>query len=117
MEKSKQVIFAFRGDPMCFIHVLLNSLDLHERGMGGDIVIEGEAITLIPEMSKPDHFLNSLYEKVKKQGLIAGACKACAAKLKLTEAVEKEGLTQLSDMAGHPSMGGYIEKGYDVITF
>jgi hypothetical protein len=117
METTKKVIFAFRGDPMCFVHVLLNGLDLHERGLGGEIVIEGEAINLIPEMAKPAHFLHGLYVKAKEKNIIAGACKACAAKLKMTEAVREEGLTQLDDMSGHPSMAGYIEKGYEVITF
>jgi len=28
---TKTVFFAFRGDPMCFVHVLLNSLNLSER--------------------------------------------------------------------------------------
>lgn len=117
MEITKKVIFAFRGDPMCFVHVLLNGLDLHERGLGGEIVIEGEAINLIPEMEKPGHFLHTLYAKAKEHKIIAGACKACAAKLKMTAAVEEQGLIQLSDMSGHPSMASYIEKGYEIITF
>jgi hypothetical protein len=117
METTKKVIFAFRGDPMCFIHVLLNGLDLHERGLGGEIVIEGEAITLIPEMAKSGHFLHGLYMKAMERNIIAGACKACAAKLKMTEAVKEQGLQQLDDMSGHPSMGSYIERGYEVITF
>lgn len=117
MEVSKKIIFAFRGDPMCFVHVLLNGLDLHERGLGGEIVIEGEAITLIPEMAKSGHFLHALYEKAKARNIIAGACRACAAKLKITEAVKEQGLVQLEDMSGHPSMGSYIEKGYEIITF
>jgi len=102
---------------MCFVHVLLNSIDLDERNLGGEIVIEGEAITLIPLMSQPGHFLNSLYRKALDKGLIAGACKACSAKLKLTEQVEQQKIALIGDMAGHPSMGSYVEKGYDVITF
>jgi hypothetical protein len=117
METTKKVIFAFRGDPMCFIHVLLNGLDLHERGLGGEIVIEGEAINLIPEMAKPGHFLHALYTKASEQKIIVGACRACAAKLKMTAAVEEQGLVQLDDISGHPSMGSYIERGYEVITF
>ena len=117
METTKKVIFAFRGDPMCFVHVLLNGLDLHERGLGGEIVIEGEAINLIPEMAKSGHFLHALYTKAKEQKIIAGACRACAAKLKVTEVVEQEGFVQLNDMSGHPSMASYIERGYEVITF
>lgn len=117
MATTKKVIFAFRGDPLCFVHVLLNGLDLHERGLGGEIVIEGEAIGLIPEMAKSGHFLHALYEKAKQRNIIAGACRACATKLKMTEAVEQEGLVQLDDMSGHPAMGSYIERGYEVITF
>ena len=117
MSEKKSVIFAFRGDPMCFIHVLLNSLDLDQRGMGGTIVIEGEAITLIPVMSQPGHFLNGPYLKARERGLIAGACRACSAKLKLTEKVQQEGIELIGDMAGHPSMGAYREEGFEIITF
>ena len=117
MATEKTVLFAFRGNPLCFIHVLLNALDLHERGMGGRIVIEGEAVTLVPEMSKPDHFLSQLYQQVKGAGLIAGACKACSTKLGVIESVEQEGISLLGDMSGHPSMGRYKEQGYQVVTF
>lgn len=117
MSDKKVVIFAFRGDPMCFIHVLLNGIDLHGMGREGLIVIEGEAVKIIPEIAEPDHFLNTLYLKAKDMGIIAGACKACSAKLKVTEAMEKEGIALIGEMAGHPSMGGYTDKGYAVITF
>ena len=42
MSQEKTVLFAFRGDPLCFVHVLLNGIDMHERGRQGLIVIEGE---------------------------------------------------------------------------
>ena len=114
---TKKVIFAFRGDSMCFIHVLLNGIDLRERGLGGEIVMEGEAITLLPEIRQQGHPLYSLYQKAREMGIFAGACKACSAKLKMTEVVEQEGLEKLGDMTGHPAMAGYIENGYDIITF
>lgn len=117
MNEAKKVIFAFRGDPMCFIHVLLNGIDLHERGLGGEIVMEGEAITLLAEMRRQGHPLHSLYQQARQKGIFAGACKACSAKLKMTEVVEQEGLKQLADMTGHPAMATYIENGYDIITF
>jgi hypothetical protein len=117
MEKEKIVLFAFRKDPMCFIHVLLNAIDLHERGREGQIVLEGEAITLVPEMSAPGHFLATHYHKAKDLGLIAGACRACATKLGVVAAIEKEGLPFLGDMSGHPSMGGFMERGFRIVTF
>ncbi|WDP92224.1 MAG: cytoplasmic protein [Desulfobacter sp.] len=114
---SKTVLFAFRGDPLCFIHVLLNSLDMNDRGQEGLIVLEGEAVKLVGEMSRPGHFLNALYEKAKAKGLIYGACKACATKLEALEAIKEEEIPLVGKMANHPSMGEFMEKGYRVITF
>jgi hypothetical protein len=116
-ENKPVVLFAFRGDPLCFIHVLLNGIDLHEKGHQGLIVLEGESVTLVEKMSQPDHFLSSLYLKARSAGIIHGACKACSAKLNATEAVKKEGIPLIGDMAGHPAMSDFIEKGYQVITF
>jgi len=114
---EKIVLFAFRGDPLCFIHVLLNALDLHGRGLAGSIVIEGEAVKLVPVMGQEGHLLAPLYRQAKEKGLIVAVCKACSAKMKVTEAVEKEGLPLVGHISGHPSMGKYIEEGYRVITF
>lgn len=114
---KKTILFAFRGDPMCFVHVLLNALDLNKKGKEGKIVIEGEAVKLVGQISKKEHFLFQLYQKVKDQKLIVAVCKACSAKLGATEAVEAEGLPLVGDMSGHPSMEKYIEAGYQIITF
>jgi hypothetical protein len=117
MTSEKTVIFAFRGNPMCFIHVLLNGLDLHEKGREGKIVIEGDAVTLIPEMKQPDHLLSSPYRKAKELGLIVAVCRACSTKLGVAKAVLEEGLPLVGDMANHPSMSSFLEEGYDIITF
>jgi len=37
----KHIFFAFRGDPMCFVHVLLNSLDLNEKGIAQSMECTG----------------------------------------------------------------------------
>ncbi len=114
---KKNVFFAFRSDPMCFVHVLLNSLDLDKKGMGGKIILEGEAVKLVPEMMKPEHFLNQLYSKVKEKNLIIGACKACSSKLEVRDIIEAEGIPLIGDMMGHPAMSDYIEQGYQIVTF
>ncbi|MGQ9499220.1 MAG: cytoplasmic protein [Dissulfurimicrobium sp.] len=113
---KKTAIFAFRGDPMCFVHVLLNALDMNEKGMEGKIIIEGEATKLIPELEKPDHFLHSLYEKVKKAGLIDAVCKACSAKMGVLDEIERLGLPVASEMSGHVSIARYINMGFEIIT-
>ncbi|MBM9613121.1 DsrE family protein [Desulfobulbus rhabdoformis] len=114
---QKTVFFAFRDNPLCFIHVLLNALDMAEKGMEGKIVLEGEAVTLVPIMAEPGHFLHPLYTKAKAQGLIVGACKACSAKLKVTEAVSKEEIALIGELAGHPAMSDFISQGYTILTF
>ncbi|ADH84833.1 putative cytoplasmic protein [Desulfurivibrio alkaliphilus AHT 2] len=114
---EKQILFAFRGDPLCFVHVLLNALDLHEQELGGWIVIEGEAVKLVGQISRPEHFLNAFYRQVREKGLIVAVCKACSAKMEVTAEVEAEGLPLVGHIAGHPSMAHYLKEGYRVITF
>lgn len=114
---SKSVIFAFRGDPMCFIHVLLNALDMEEKGMEGRIVIEGEVVKIIPEVAQDNHFLNKLYAKASEKNLFDGACRACSHKLGVAEAIEQLGIKLIGDMAGHPAISGYLDKEYNVVTF
>lgn len=111
------VLFAFNGEPMCFMHVLLNAIDMNERGYEVKIVIEGSATKLVPELAKEGNPMYRLYEKAKGLDLIDGACKACSNKMGTLEAVKAEGLRLLDEMSGHPSMARYREEGYEVITF
>lgn len=113
---KKMAIFAFKGEPMCFIHVLLNALDLHKRGMGGSIVVEGEATKLLPAMEEPSHFLHSLYAQVRDNGLIAAVCKACSNKMGVLDQVKAMGLPLADEMSGHPSMGRFMEQGFEIIV-
>jgi len=110
---EKFVIFAFTGNPMCFVHVLLNAIDMDSKGLDAKIVIEGEAVKLIKEMEESN---NSLYKKAKEKGLIDCICKACSAKMGVLEYNETVGIPLGSDMSGHPSMSSFTNKGYQVIT-
>ena len=114
---KKLALFAFNGDPMCFIHILLNALDMKEKGFDGKIIIEGSATKLLPELAKPGNPLNKLWEKVKEAGLVDGVCKACSSKLGTIEAAKEQGLTLLDEMSGHPSMAWYMDKGFEIISF
>jgi hypothetical protein len=114
---EKAALFVFNGDPMCFIHVLLNAIDMNERGVDVGVVIEGAATGLVPELEKPAHPLNRLWKQVLSAGLVAGACRACATKTGTVGAVEALGLPLLDGMSGHPSMAEYRRDGYDIITF
>ena len=113
---NKTAIFAFKGNSICFVHVLLNAIDLHDRGRAVKIILEGEATKLIIDLRKPEHPLHALYEKVKKLELIDAVCRACAIKMGALEAAEAEGLKIADEMAGHVGMAPYIEKGYAIVT-
>ena len=114
---SKVALVAFQGEAMCFVHVLLNALDMQQRGMTVKIIIEGKAVTLPSELNKPDHTFHDLYAKTKKAGLIEGVCKACSAKMGSLAEIQAQGLPLLDDMNGHPSLGRYLAEGYTLITF
>ncbi len=114
---KKIALFVFNGDPMCFIHVLLNALDMKAKGDEAKIIIEGASVKLIPELVKSGNPLNGLWKKNLAAGLVEGVCKACSNNLGTLEAAKKQGLTLLDDMSGHPSMWAYRDKGYEIITF
>jgi hypothetical protein len=116
MESNRTAIFAFKGNPICFVHVLLNAIDLHDRKGEVKIILEGEATGLIVGLRKPDHQLHLLYEKAKKLNLIDAVCRACAVKMNALAAAEAENLRLADDMAGHAGMAPYIEQGYEIIT-
>ncbi len=114
---KKFALFVFNGDPMCFIHVLLNALDMSEKGFEIRVVIEETATKLIPELVKEANPMNRLWEKAKSLGLIDGACRACSSKMGTLKDVKAQGLALLDDMSGHPGMAGYMDKGYEILTF
>ena len=112
----KVAIFAFKANPICFIHVLLNALDLHEKGVDVKIVLEGEATGLVTDLRKIEHPLNKLYAKTKDLALVHAVCRTCAVKMGSLQAVEEEGLSLADEMSGHAGMAPYIEQDYEIIT-
>ena len=78
---KKIALFVFNGDPMCFVHVLLNALDMKAKGDEAKIIVEGASVKLIPELVKSDHPLNGLWKKNLAAGLVEGVCKACSSKM------------------------------------
>lgn len=113
----KTALFVFNGDPMCFVHVLLNALDLHAHGHEATIIMEGASVRLVPELVKDEHPLARLFAQVREHSLLAGACKACSVKLGVAAEVEAAGVPLIGDMHGHPSMRAYMDAGWTVVSF
>ena len=113
----KTALFAFNGEMMCFIHVLLNALDLKASGHEVAVVIEGSATKLAPELAKPDNPMHGIWTKAREAGLIRAVCRACSQKMGVLRQIEDLGLPLGDDMQGHPGMAPYLNQGYRVITF
>jgi hypothetical protein len=114
---QKCALFAFNGESMCFIHVLVNALDMKQRGYKTVIILEGAATRMILDLAQEGNHMASLYQKAKSLGLIGGACKACSTKMGVLDAIKREGIPVLDEMSGHASMTRYLEEGFEVITF
>jgi hypothetical protein len=102
---------------MCFAHVLLNALDLKQRGGEVKIIIEGLATKLLQDLNRPENAFHTLYVKVRQAGLLEGVCRACATKTGSLAEAQAQGLRLLEEMDGHPSLGRYLEAGYTILTF
>ena len=114
---KRVVLVAFNGDPMCFVHVLLNALDMGGKGYEVKVVIEGSATKLANDLCDTEKPFSKLYLDVRDRGLIDCVCKACASKMEALEGIERQNLPLCSEMKGHPSLAKYLEQGYEVITF
>ena len=114
---KKVALFAFNGEPTCFVHVLLNGLDMRERGFDVKVVIEGSATKLVPDLAAPGKPFAPLYEKARDLGIVDCVCKACAKKMGTLASAEEQNLPLGDEMMGHPAAGRYMEEGYDVIAF
>jgi len=114
---DKIVLFAFRGEIPCFVHVMLNAIDMREKGLEVQVVLEGESVKVVAELARPEHPMHALFERTKGHGLFAGVCRACAHQLGALEAATAEGMPLLDAMHGHAGMAEWIAKGYAVITF
>lgn len=110
---KKVLYYAMNGDKMCFLHVLLNALDLSEAGAEVKIIFEGSSVKL-PSLLNEEK--NKLYLKALDAGLIAGICKACSRALDVYETNTALGLPLLDDMNGHAGMRSYIESGWEVVS-
>lgn len=114
---QKFALFAFNGDAKCFLHVLLNAMDMRQKGFDTTIILEGAATKAAADMLTPDAPFNKLLLEVKDAGLFDCVCFACAKQTGAYDTLKNAGFSFGDDMNGHPSMGRYIEEGYTIVTF
>ncbi|MCF8067837.1 MAG: DsrE family protein [Desulfobacterales bacterium] len=114
---KKVALFAFNGEAMCFVHVMLYALDFHKKDYDIKLIIEGTATKLIKDLADPEAPFSKLYNEIKEKGLIDSVCKACSSKMGTLDDAETQGLTINDELMGHPSMEKYMDAGYEILTF
>ena len=114
---NKFALFAFNGDPMCFIHVILNAIELKNKGHEVKVIVEGSATKLAEQFQNDTNPFKEKYKQLKEMGLIDCYCKACSNKMGSLEKVKELNFPLCDELFGHPSMAKYIDKGYTIITF
>lgn len=110
---EKILYYGMTGEKSCFMHVLMNALDLNNSGVEVKIIFEGASVKLVPVFEKES---NPLYKKAKELGLIVGVCKACSVQLGVYDEIKDLNLTFLTDMNGHAGQKEYIFNDYKVIS-
>ncbi len=110
---NKIAFFPFMGEKMCFTHVLINAIDLHEKDVDTKIIVEGEAVKLIKVLEEEE---NEMYLKAKDLGLFDSICKACSNQMGVLEYNKTVGIPLKGNANGHPAMYDYIADGYEIIT-
>jgi hypothetical protein len=112
----KVAVFAFNGEEMCFVHALMNALDMKEKGYDVKLIIEGSATRLVKEAEDDNRPFSKLYSKAKDSGLIDCVCRACASKMESLESAKRQDLPLCDEMLGHPSMSRYMDDNYEIIV-
>lgn len=110
---KKVLFYAMNGEKMCFLHILMNALDLTESGNEVKVIFEGASVKLVSILEDE---ANPLYLKAKQQGIIAGICKACSQMMGVYDRNLETGLPMLEDMMGHAGIKPYLNEDFQVIS-
>jgi hypothetical protein len=113
---KKVALFAFSGEPACFAHLMLNAIELHEKGHDVKVVIEGDATKLLSLLRNETKPYADVYRRFRSHNLIDCVCKACATRNSVIPAIIEQGLKLCDELSGHPSMARYLEAGYEIVT-
>jgi hypothetical protein len=117
MTKAAIVVLAdteTAGDLGRLVNALNTAKEFKEAGDEVTLIFDGAGTKWIPELSN-GHKYSGLYDDV--QDKIAGACEYCSKAYGVREQVESSGVELLGEYEHHPSLHGYAEQGYQVITF
>ena len=97
------------------VNALTTAKEFKEVGDEVAVVFDGAGTKWIPTLSDPGHKYSELFAEVRDQ--IAGACDYCSGAYGVKDEVIEAGVKLLSDYDEHPSLHGYADRGFQVMTF
>ena len=118
MRKAAIVVLAdteTSGELGRVVNALTTAKEFKESGDEVAIVFDGAGTRWIPALSDPDHKYAGLFADVRDR--VAGACEYCSGAYGVKQEVVELGVELLGEYEQHPSLHGYAERGYQVITF
>ncbi len=108
----KQLFVLFNYNKGIFTHILLNVLDLAEKGYQVGVIFESEACKFITDFEDKGY---DKFEQLKEKNLVYAVCEVCAKSMKALESAQRQGLPINGNLSGHPPLRNWIKLDYDVM--
>jgi len=116
VSKFAVILHAQPDDMPRALHALLYTKELNEAGHDVQLLFDGAGTTWIQEFEKPDFQYHSIYQDIKRDNLIAGACAYCSDAFQARDAISIAGVQFKDQSNGHPSIAQLVQEGYSLIT-
>ena len=108
----KQLFVLFNYNKGIFTHILLNTLDLAEKGYEVGVIFESEACKFITEYEDKNY---TKFEQLKEKKLVFAVCEVCAKSMNALDSAKRQGLPINGELSGHPPLRTWIKLDYDVM--
>jgi len=116
LSKFAVILHAHPDDMPRALHALLYTKELNDAGHEVQLLFDGAGTAWIPEFENPEFQYHSVYQAVKSDNLIAGACAYCADAFQTREAISTAGIQFQDQSDGHPSIAQLVQEGFSLIT-
>lgn len=103
------------GDLGRAVNALEVAKEFKEAGDEVALVFDGAGTKWVPAFDDPSHERHELWTPV--EDVVDGACAFCSAAFGAKSGVEAAGVALLDDFDRHPSVRGYVRRGFTVLTF
>ncbi len=110
---TKMLFVVWTANKGIFTHILMNLIDLNDKGHEVGLVFESEGCKLIKDYYENK---NDKFEKIKELKLITSVCKVCAKSMGSLEIAEEQGLPIHDDLFGHTPLEKWISQDYQIIS-